>query len=85
MSAYPGSNDSSHVNGFDVKLLHRAPLKKLKETTNLVIPKPDPLVCNSEGENMVYKRLAFGVILWCTKYLQEKAVFLNNLTVRGQT
>lgn len=52
-----------------MKLLCWPPFEELGEITHLVIAKPDPFISDSEGENMVNKRLAFGVVLWCTKYL----------------
>lgn len=57
------------INGFDMELLHWAPSEELRKNTHLVIAKPDPFVSDGEGEDVVDKRLAFGVVLRCTKYL----------------
>lgn len=45
------------------------------KATNLVVPKPNPVIHYGEREDMIYKRLAFGMIVWRTKDLiKEKKV-----------
>lgn len=38
----------------------------------LVVSKPNPVVCNGEGENMVHKRLTLRMVAWGGKGLQQK-------------
>lgn len=43
----------------------------LMRQTNLVIPKPNPVVGDGEREDVIYKRLAFGMILRSAKNLER--------------
>lgn len=38
----------------------------------LVVSKPNPVICNGEGENMVHKRLTLRMVAWGGKGLQQK-------------
>lgn len=53
--------------------------KQRRETTDLVIPEPYPVVCYRECEYVVHKRLALRVILRRGKDLQRKKKKTHNL------